>query len=199
MFKTVIEKFDKYVEKMDTNKIPNFDMDLALEVRKRINQLDYLYKIVIEKHSRYMHLGWKEQREFELLRAGRGSFSITLPASKDRLEMDKLIFEMEMYMESFYYLAGRMRTAITKSKPLPGLESFECEGARNVRNKLLEHVEGKDSKVYIQSVGFGGEEGPRLKAHRPEDQESIFPDKGIEANALEIKNNLEKLLDITLL
>jgi hypothetical protein len=199
MFETVAEKFDKYVDKMDAENHPDFVMDLAIEVRKRINQLDYLYKVVMEKHERYMHLGWIEQREFDSLRAGRGSFSITLPMSEERKEMNKLIFEIEMFMESFYYMAGRMRTAITKSKPLPGLESFECAGARNVRNKLLEHAEGKDSQVYTQSVGFGGDEGPRLKANRPAEQENVFPDKGIEANSLEIKINLEKLLDKALL
>lgn len=172
MFETVIEKFDKYVDKMDAEKPPNFDMDLALEVRKRLTQLDYLHKIVMEKHSEYWKLHWQENRESILAKVtGQRKFSVTKPASKEMIKMDSLGFEMELFMESFYYLAGRMRTAITKSKPLPGLESFECEGARNVRNKLLEHVEGKDSKIYIQSVGFGGEEeGPRLKVGRPEEQ-----------------------------
>jgi hypothetical protein len=110
--------------------------------------------------------------------------------------MDRLIFEIEMKTESFYYFAARMRTILThKSKPLPGLEGFECEGARNVRNKLLEHPEGSDSKVLLQSFGVGGEEGPTVKANREEGQEGIFPDAGLWKNAAEIKGNLEMLLD----
>lgn len=198
MFELVIEKFDKYWDKMNSENPANFNQDLAAEVKKRLEQSDYLYKVIMEKHSRSMELLWEENR-FDLdslrekIREVGGS--VTKPKSKEQIEREKLIFEMELLTESFYYLAGRVRTAITKSKPFPSLESFECEGVRNVRNKLLEHVEGKDSKVLFPSFGVGGEQGPTLKPYRPNGQENIFPDKGLEANATEFKNNLEKLLD----
>jgi hypothetical protein len=91
---------------------------------------------------------------------------------------------------------GRMRTIPKhESKPLPGLHSFECLGARNVRNHLLEHAEGRGSRVLMQSFGVGGEQGPTIKVEREEGQEDIFPDAGLWTNALEIARNLEKLLD----
>jgi len=60
MFELVIEKFDKYWDKMDSESPANFNQDLASEVRKRLEQLDYLYKFIMEKHERYMELHWKE-------------------------------------------------------------------------------------------------------------------------------------------
>ena len=63
-----------------------------------------------------------------------------------------------------------------------------------MRNKLLEHVEGKDSQVFIEGLGWGKENGPALKAARYAGQEVIFPDKGLYANATEIKDNLETIL-----
>ena len=71
---------------------------------------------------------------------------------------------------------------------------MKCEGVRNVRNKLLEHPE-KQGKILVQNFGMCGEQGPTLKPERPEGQENIFPDKGLEVNTLEFKNNLETLLD----
>jgi hypothetical protein len=107
-----------------------------------------------------------------------------------------LSFEIEAWTESFYYLAGTMRTVLPhSSKPLPGLHSFECEGARNVRNHLLEHAEGKSSRVLMQSFGYGGEAAPTIKVEREEGQENIFPDAGLWANAEEIRENLEVRLD----
>jgi hypothetical protein len=101
-----------------------------------------------------------------------------------------------MFTESFYYLAGRMRTILThESKPLPGLQSFKSVGSRDVRNHLLEHAEGRSSRVLMQSFGLGGEQGPTIKVEREEGQEDIFPDAGLWANTSEIAQDLERRLD----
>ena len=172
---------------------------LAMEVKKRIEQLDFLYKKIMDMHLNCMSLVWKEQQYLESIRmlAERtGAGSVTVEKSDERREIDKLMFEIELLTESFYYLAGRMRTILThSSKPLPGLHRFECVGARNVRNKLLEHAEGPDSRIFLQSFAVGGDQGPTLKVERPAGQENIFPDAGLEANASEIKDSLDRLLD----
>jgi hypothetical protein len=112
----------------------------------------------------------------------------------DSRKIDRLMFEIQLFTESFYYLAARMRSVLRRGS-LPGLKSFECEGARSVRNKLLEHPEGRDSQVFEQSFGVGGEEGPTLKIERSAEQEAIFPDAGLRANAKEIRDTFERLLD----
>ena len=201
MFESVIEKFDKYWNKMDSENSANFNQYLASEVRKRLEQLDYLYKVIMEKHERYMELSRKEyggdlDAYKEKIRAAGGS--IIKPKSEEKIQMDKLALEIEVFTESFYYLAHRTRVILRNSIfPFQGLKSFECEGVRNVRNKLLEHPE-KEGKILVQNFGMGGEQGPTLKPDRPEGQENIFPDAGLRANTLEFKDNLERLLDRTI-
>lgn len=196
IFESILEKFDLYLDKMEADHSRGFNINLAIEVRKRIEQLSYYYEIIDEKHTRFMELNWREYRKMEALRKKFPYGRIVVEKSDDRLEMDKLIFEIEMFTESFYYLAGRMRTILKhESKPLPGLNSFESVGARNVRNHLLEHAEGRSSRVLMQSFGVGGEQGPTIKVEREEGQEDIFPDAGLWANAVEIARNFEKLLD----
>jgi hypothetical protein len=110
-------------------------------------------------------------------------------------EMQRLEFEIQLFTECFYYLAGRLRTILrNRAEPFPGLTSFECEGVRNVRNWLLEHSEREHSRVTIRSLGWGGPQGPVLKSIREQGQEQVFPDKGLYCNAAEIKANLERLI-----
>jgi hypothetical protein len=194
MFKSVIKKFDKYLDLMETENLEGFNGDLWTEVNKRLTQLEWLYERISRKHAKCLELQWREVRRTDRLRQNQISGSIRGLESADSRKVGRLMFEIQMFTESFYYLAGRMRTAIRKG-PLPGLGTFECTGARNVRNKLLEHPEGKDSQVFLQSFGVGGEAGPTLKVERPNGQEMIFPDAGLWSNAAEIKNNLEVLLD----
>jgi diadenosine tetraphosphatase ApaH/serine/threonine PP2A family protein phosphatase len=195
MFKSVIKKFDEYLNKMEAENPVGFNSDLWTEANKRLEQLQWLYNHIFRKHSRLMDLNWRENRRIERLRKDLQltSGSITLQRSAESRKIDRLMFEIEMFTESFYYLAARMRTLLGHG-PLPGLRSFECEGARNVRNKLLEHPE-RESQVFSQSFRVGGEEGPTLKTNRAPGQETVFPDAGLWTNAAEIKNNLEKLLD----
>jgi hypothetical protein len=194
MFKSVIRKFGKYYDKVE--ELPGFSDDLWTEVNKRLKQLDWLHDHISKRHSKCLELVFWEHRRVERLRKElkQTSGSLFLQKTRDSRKIDRLMFEIELYTESFYYLAGRMRTALRKGS-LPGLRSFECPGARDVRNKLLEHPEGNDSRVFGQSFGVGGEEGPRLKVEREGDQEAVFPDAGLWANAKEIKDEFERLLD----
>ena len=50
-------------------------------------------------------------------------------------------------------------------------------------------------EFFFQSFGMGGDRGPNLKPIVTEEQEEKFPDAGLETNAKEFKDNLEKLLD----
>lgn len=198
MFDSTLVLFDKYFEKMVLLNTPGLNADLAQETRKRIEQLNFLHLMINEKQHRYFDLHWRligdGSLEEKIKKAGG---SITVVGSEEMKEMKDLMFEIELYTESFYYLAGRMYTILKKGF-LPGLKSFECIGARDVRNKLLEHADGKQSQVYIQSFGLGGDQGPTLKIERPTGQSHIFPDAGLYANAEEIRANLERLLNLAI-
>lgn len=196
IFETTIEKFRLYFRKMRSEKSSNFNHDLAGEVEKRLKQLDYLYKVIEEKHSRYWDLYWKEDLYVKTLRKQLGlkpNSPFTYPRTNESYEMEKLFFEIELHTETFYYIAHRIwKIAESKKEPLPGLKSFKCIGVRNVRNQLLEHPEG--SGLLAQSFMVGGEQGPTLKPD-PQNEQDKFTDKGLEANALEFRTNLERLLD----
>lgn len=198
MFQSTLDLLDQYHQKMVRDNVPEFNGDLALEVKKRLQQLDFLYANIEDKQIRYndLHLKMMGDGSLEKRIKAAGGY-LTIVGCEELSEMRHLMFEIEMYTESFYYLAGRMYTILKKGF-LPGLESFKCIGARDVRNKLLEHADGKQSQIYIQSFGIGGDQGPTLKIERPQGQEMIFPDAGLYANTEEIRSNLEKLLTASL-
>jgi hypothetical protein len=209
MFAKTLEVFDRYYRTADEKKLPGFNRDLGCEVRERLEQLDYIVKKVRELEAAERAAVSRSQQAFKahiesVVKRGIPFESVPAPpeAQMTREEvqaMQRAHFEMKLLTESFYYFAGRIRTIIKNRRaPLPGLASFECNGVRDVRNKLVEHPEGNDSQVSTQSFGSGGPNGPVLKAIRNVGQEKVFPDRGLYANAKEFRENLEKVLQAKL-
>jgi len=196
MFKSVIRKFGKYFDKIEAENLSGFNDDLWNEINKRLQQLEFLYNQIYRRHSKCLELTLKEHRRVERLRKDLQirSGSLTLQKTRESRKIDRLMFQIEMDTECFYYLAWRMMRAL-KRESFPGLGSLNCPGVRNVRNKLLEHPENRDSKVFVQSFGIGGEAGPTLKIERNNGQEAIFPDAGLWANARELRDVFERSLD----
>ena len=202
MFESTVELLDRLCRKLETEQATGFNNQLAQEARKRLLQLDRLLKLVQQNEEASVNRRVQEaiNRHIEHINSHGLDFE-ALPQPDDirytREEIDifsSSSFDMELFTECFYYISHRLRTLLRTSKPIPGLGSFECAGARDVRNKLLEHVERKDSQVFIQGLGWGKENGPVLKAARWAGQEQVFPDKGLYVNAAEIKDNLEVIL-----
>jgi hypothetical protein len=204
MFETTIELMDRLCDRLAKEHAVGLNLDLASEARRRLLQLDYLLNQVHRINSRYDsafdRVNQAMNIHIETLRwSGLAPESVPQPEdtklTEDEFEtVTSSMFEMKLFTECFYYIAGRLRTLLRKSEPIQGLKSFECPGARDVRNQLLEHPEGKYSQVFIESFGFGKENGPALKAMRYAGQEHVFPDKGLYCNATEIKEVLEHIL-----
>jgi len=204
-FKSNIDLFRKYYQKMDNERVKGFNKYLGCEVIERLEQLQFLVGKVHELENQHNQITEPKATAFqkhceECKSKGVPFESTTVPkeaeyTKQEAQQIAELDFEIQLYTECFYYLAGRMRSILRhKSSPLPYLSNFECEGTRNVRNKLLEHAEGKDSQVYTRSFAFGGPQGPVIKSIRNTYQIDIFPDQGLYKNAKEIKTNLENLL-----
>ncbi len=104
-------------------------------------------------------------------------------------------FITQMYVDSFYYLAARFRNNVRKGMPL--LENFECKGIRDVRNLLIEHPEGKNSRVFNPTfdLALGKDTGPLLKVETDPGIKAACSDEGMFVNATEFKTNLDKLLE----
>lgn len=157
-----------------------FNAALADEVEARLEQLDFLL-------SRIHQL---DLERIEYL----GRPNPELPSHGKELLSNA--FEIRLLTEAFYYFAGRLRRIIRhEEQPCPLLTSFECVGVRDVRNKLLEHPEGQDSRIFNWSWTVGNPEGPILKVHREPHEVAVFPDRGLYANAQELKENLERELE----
>ena len=205
MFKDTISLFKDYEKFHNRRNTPGFNRDLSAEVIRRLQQLEYIVNrvkelenisgMILSRHQAeciaYIKALERRNVHFESVPAPP-----TTKISREEIEThQKISFEIELLTETFYYLAGRTRTVLrNKQFPFPGINTFDCEGVRNVRNKLLEHAEGKDSQVVIQSIAWGREQGPVLKAVRPSAQKHVFPDKGLYVNEEEFCINLEYLL-----
>jgi hypothetical protein len=190
---------------MDSTNVQGFNKELGCELREHLQQLDYLLNSVQEAEARFNSTQERsasiiKQHGERIISEGLSFESNPYPdeatiTQEEFNNINHAMFEIKLFTECFYYLAGRIRSMLRhKEVPLPGLEKFEALGVRNVRNQLLEHPEGANSRVFINSWGFGASHGPVLKALRYEGQEQIFPDNGLYSNALEMKQNMESFL-----
>jgi hypothetical protein len=176
-----IKLFDEYYRHQDKVNA-SFNKDLACEARKRLVQLGKILGRV-----------FMLEREAERLELSRGMHQAGEDPMVDKIvrRISEITDELEFLTEAFYYFAFRLRRIL---KVLPGLAGFECEGIRDVRNKLIEHPEQRDSNVYILSFGHGGIQGPVIKALRHDNQSDVFVDRGLFVNAIELTKSLEKRL-----
>jgi hypothetical protein len=181
MFAQTIHLFDSYCRRLDAAATPGFNRDLGCEVRERLEQLAYMVDRVRSLEAAAQTAHERSQAAFrahiEDLKTRNIPYeSAPVPPevsiTREEFKVSQAAeFEMKLLTEAFYYFAGRIRTILrNKGIPIPGLETFECVGVRNTRNQLLEHPEGSDSQVSIQSFGWGGPNGPVIKALRYGDQ-----------------------------
>lgn len=104
--------------------------------------------------------------------------------------------EVRVLLESFYYSAHRVRDILRNGRePLPGVDSFEAVGIRNVRNHLVEHP-SKNGGVVVPSIATGGPVGPQLKPLRWSLDESGTHDAGLHANAAEFEAEFDAAMRI---
>src|SRR5262245_28478659 len=117
MFKSTINLFDQLYAKLDKENAPGFNRDLAIEARKRLQQLDYLY-------SRAREIDTKQQtirdqvgdRLRDYMRAMRDQgkeaeeFPERIKVKSEEFDgMRAGDFEMELFTEAFYLFAFRLR------------------------------------------------------------------------------------------
>lgn len=172
--------------------------DLGVESRKRLKQMIWL----LSEIGRYLEMEANAQKPLKKLGARAASGEISSEEWHLQMrspEMSKLMCSMpriseplETLSEAFYWIAFRARRVI---RMLPDMGSFEAEGVRNTRNKLIEHAEGKDSGVVISSFGWGAPQGPVIKAIRYGEHADLWPDQGLFNNAAEFAERLRALAE----
>lgn len=188
MFSELSNQFDQYFLLVKVSQTePNLPLeDLAAEVRERLAQLNFIETQLSEISNQYRVTAniekVNEHGEIEIYNAF---------AKRD----EHLRFVMRLLTESFYYFAFRIRQIVRNDlHRFPGLRGFDCVGVRDVRNHLIEHPEGANSRVFNRTWAWSLESGMQLKPARHQWEKSVFHDKGFRLNASEFAEQLSKSL-----
>jgi hypothetical protein len=194
MFDEAIELLDRYCAKYAQH--TDYNSHLAAEVKERLRQLIFILQRVSKLEGVEPIAMGKVQTEGTKHAASMTARGITQqPAPSNLVEtindaweqIGAAETEIRILTEAFYYFAERIRTIARDSLPFI---KFKANGVRDVRNKLIEHSDHKDSRILAQSFGFGGEHGPVIKGGRPANEGDKFPDRGLYLNADEFGSSL---------
>jgi hypothetical protein len=199
-FAETIALVERYYWKHRRAATPGFDLHRTLEIRLRLRQLSFLYE----------HIIFEQDKAMAVFERARGPcpddeirmFVIT-PLSEP-VDPDDGAYKapsqfggpdrLQLYAEAFYYIAHRILALIRQSPSgLPGLQSFNAEGIRRVRNNLLEHAHQQGGAV-VPSFSVSSAAGVRLRPVVLEDEEDRYIDAGLPANAQEFRENLNRSL-----
>jgi len=194
-FDSTVALFEVYRKKMKSESCPSYNNTLALEVRKRLKQLSFLSDKVRDYEQKFNSSSIADVLGVNVEELPSRSGSIQLLKSDAFDSYRSGWFELEFYVESFYYIADRIRKVLNhKTKnTFPGLKNFRADGVRDVRNKVLAHPEDF-GQISVPSIDRGRAEEPRLRTAKSVPDMSSIVDCGFWINAKEFKNNLEKLL-----
>ena len=140
----------------------DINMDLLAELEERLRQLEFIYGRVCELTTQSEAVFRDPQiaasTHFAALPAPRPAVStipLPLPMAQGFQnafdKMGALQVEIRTLTEAFYYFAWRTHTIVSS---LPHLHSFKCVGVRDVRNHLIEHPEGRNSRVFVQNSSW---------------------------------------------
>jgi len=123
--------------------------------------------------------------------------SVHGPEGEDLIpEEDRdVVRDLRLKTEQFYQLAHRFTKVVAL---LPSLQGFEHKPTAVVRNQLIEHPEGKASKVPFDSFGYGTVTGPVVKALRLGKEVGPHPDPGLYPNAVDLIRALTEALSAAL-
>ena len=173
------ELFEKYCAAWlkKSTEVP-FAERTVLDVSKRLRQMHWLVhqaKICVDQHT---------------------ASSVLIPEMVTKTLADAeyhewvavnvdIVDRMELFTESFYWVAHRGAVAI---RQLPGLRSFEATGVRDVRNNVLEHPE-KRHGVPALAFGWGSpsNSGPTIATA------TWNYDKGLYVNAIEFFEEVKRV------
>ena len=165
------EYSSSYVSELDTENL----LSILAEVKKRIRQTWRLHQLCGDLLIKISNL----QQEFESLGSSEGK---EIP--KIIVDWINLTDSLEMYAESFYLIAWRLRCVI---RLLPGMKKFESKGVQMVRNHLIEHP-SKDRQAGHWGFALSDDVGPKLVRALPKGEEPI--DKGLWVNMLELTTKI---------
>ena len=122
------------------------------------------HPFLIEALQRLEQLDWlcRKISELEL----KALYQMTPKFGEPYAGMSAVEVQLLTLTESFYYTAWRLIGLLDKEpQPIKKLNGIRraCPGIRTVRNHLIEHPEGANSRANIPAIAFGHGCGPQLK------------------------------------
>ncbi len=205
--------FEKYKERFFSSFTP-LQKDLADELLNKLNDLDEVSMEIVELVSNLFSNKNLSPDENDIVNLGPFKIKLkradpNIPIKLDNAtkaysrgtqgifsvgEITKTERKLERITAEFYKLANRI-THITEN--LPNLSSFKCKTIRIIRNKLIEHPEGKESGITHDSFSYSKNEGPYIKGLRKGNQ-TQYMDQGFKKNSeefiLKFKESIQQAL-----
>jgi len=139
-FSSTITLFDSYQSKYKKDKPNQYPSRWVHEVVKRLRQLSFICDQIKAYEKEIMSM----------------TDALNHPHSQKFSEFSRYLFEAEFFVESFYYIAFRVKEILTHISGgrniFPEFKNFNAIGLRNVRNHLLEHPEKHGGEV-LGSLG----------------------------------------------
>ena len=178
------ECFDAY-RSLEYGKFGGANDAQAQEISKRLRQLLWIIEQVI---SLCQYNADRHRQMFQTR-----AVSTVKDLQQHGLDQIEIHERIELHTETFYWIAHRTVEVICR---MPGLNSFKAVGVRDVRNRLLEHVEKPGGST---SVGFGwgsggGLDGVVRDGNGPTKATLIEgKDKGLYRNATEFFAEVERV------
>lgn len=187
-------RLGKYLSQLEEHGVEKYNSSQAGEATHRLEKMQVILEWLAEIDrpprwkSRIEELSLQGKSEDEIVR----EMESVKPTEAEAREEHTLSIRAWTLVESLYYNGARALKILAK---VPGLSRLRADGVRNVRNKLIEHPNERDSQVYELSFLSGGPAGYILKGFRSEERKDVFPDTGHLRNLEEFIANLEATLD----
>gem|GEM_PF-3660074 len=166
----------------DQNKLPYKTTDIDL-INEAISKLKLLHIIIKQLRRDEEKERQRTQRNLPIL--------LTSKVLPEKYFVSVYTQRTEIYTYSFYYLAFRVYDILRTVAKL----GISAPGIITVRNHLMEHPEGKSSRILSDGFGHIGPQGPVVKPGRNQNEKPIHMDKGLYFNAKEFEANLLKSLN----
>lgn len=198
-FATVIDQLREYDIALDERGQRGAYASILDEAHLRLRQLEYLLHGIHALVEERFRLTERPLKIEKLLRGFAEALNEEPPSppeprnmwtSEELARRADLAFEAELFADSFYRIAWRLREIVQR---LPGLKKFDAEGIRTVRNHILEHPEKHLRTTPGRDLMLSRREGVIL---RPEtaNAEGVSLDTGLISNATQLRDQLASAL-----
>jgi hypothetical protein len=176
--------------------------NLLDEAHSRLSQLEYLLRGVMSRVEERFELTDRPAQIQRMLTEFAVATSKEPPpplhpkvawSEEELMRRQDLAIEAELYTETFYWSAWRLRNIL---QLLPELKNFDVVSGRNARNHLVEHPEQNLRTTPARELKFSRREGVTLLRHGSDAEggKDDWVDAGLATNAADFRGKMTAAL-----